>query len=338
MSAGYIYILINESYGNRVKIGKTNRSPEQRAKELSSSTGVPTRFHIAYDEYVLDCDLAEKVIHGRLETYRVNKRREFFEIPLKDAIKIVAEVTQEIGNKDFVDKVSPEERVYGFVQLALAYQTLGQKAKAIQVASEAMRIWLDEVGGYNLYIPGLETVDLREDEIIKRFGSVFLSDELRKNNPLLAAQIEYFPCELTFSLNEKEPQERLNSLFAALRATGHPAIHNLISEFYSKVGNEPQRVDHYLQFRLEIYRRTRESDLGCIAYIVDEQEKLYDLSHRIADARQIHNIAIRHSELVQDDEEREAVFGDFYDLYWSEILALYNLEAEMTEAYKAIFR
>jgi hypothetical protein len=58
---------------------------------------VPTRFHIAYQEQVSDCDLAERLIHSRLECYRVNKRRGFFELPLKDAIRVVADVASEVG-------------------------------------------------------------------------------------------------------------------------------------------------------------------------------------------------------------------------------------------------
>jgi hypothetical protein len=45
---GFIYILINPSMAGLVKIGKTTRDPEARAKELSQATGVPTPFYVAY--------------------------------------------------------------------------------------------------------------------------------------------------------------------------------------------------------------------------------------------------------------------------------------------------
>ena len=41
-NSGYIYVLINNSMENLVKVGKTSRDAESRAKELSSVTGVPT--------------------------------------------------------------------------------------------------------------------------------------------------------------------------------------------------------------------------------------------------------------------------------------------------------
>lgn len=97
MLAGYIYILINPSYKQLLKIGKTSRLPEERAAELSSSTGIPTRFYVAYQERVDDCDTAESFIHKRLEPYRVNSGREFFELPLQDAIRIVSSIASEVN-------------------------------------------------------------------------------------------------------------------------------------------------------------------------------------------------------------------------------------------------
>ncbi|MBA3017886.1 MAG: hypothetical protein FP811_07035, partial [Desulfobacteraceae bacterium] len=46
---GWIYILTNPSLQeNLIKIGKTSRTPEERAKELSAPTGVPAEFEIVY--------------------------------------------------------------------------------------------------------------------------------------------------------------------------------------------------------------------------------------------------------------------------------------------------
>lgn len=90
---GYIYVLINPSLQGMVKIGKTTRDPEERAKELSSATGVPTPFIVAYSVMVSDCDAAEKFTHEllTLQGARLTKNREFFEISLPDAIKILTE-------------------------------------------------------------------------------------------------------------------------------------------------------------------------------------------------------------------------------------------------------
>ena len=90
---GYIYILVNPSMGNLVKIGKTARSPRDRIAELSSATGVPTPFSLAFDAYVEDCSRAETYVHARLEKdgYRVAANREFFNVDLSTAINVVLE-------------------------------------------------------------------------------------------------------------------------------------------------------------------------------------------------------------------------------------------------------
>ncbi len=91
---GYIYILINPSMPGLVKIGKTSRESEKRADELSRSSGIPTPFIVAYEEEVTDCDLVEKIIHEKLEKYRLSTNREFFSLELKHAVKVVRDVKE----------------------------------------------------------------------------------------------------------------------------------------------------------------------------------------------------------------------------------------------------
>ncbi len=93
MATGHVYILINDSMPGLLKIGKTTDTPEERAKQLSS-TGVPFPFKVAYSEEVYDCDRAEQLIHARLVRYRPNKRREFFELPLEEAIAELRKIAE----------------------------------------------------------------------------------------------------------------------------------------------------------------------------------------------------------------------------------------------------
>ena len=98
----YVYILINQSMPGLVKIGRTDRNPEDRAKELSS-TGVPSPFMVAYEHLVIDSRSAEAVIHAFLSSqgHRPSANREFFNIPLKLAISIVSKICQEFENSEF---------------------------------------------------------------------------------------------------------------------------------------------------------------------------------------------------------------------------------------------
>jgi len=103
---GYVYVLMNPSMENLVKIGKTKREPQERAKELSSTTGVPTPFVVVYDCYFKSCSEAEIFVHTYLENkgFRVSSNREFFEIPIKDAIDSVMKAKEHFGEFEKVNQ------------------------------------------------------------------------------------------------------------------------------------------------------------------------------------------------------------------------------------------
>jgi len=92
--SGYLYALVNSSFPNYVKIGKTTIDPEIRAKELSSATGVPTPFIVTFHIYVNDCSSAEKYLHDLLEEkgYRLSPNREFFLAPIKEVIEYLIQI------------------------------------------------------------------------------------------------------------------------------------------------------------------------------------------------------------------------------------------------------
>ena len=92
---GHIYILINAAMPEFLKIGKTTLPPEQRAAQLSTSTGVPTRFLVAYSVFVSDCDHVEELVHTEFRKYRSNAGREFFIVPLKLAIETLIQLEKE---------------------------------------------------------------------------------------------------------------------------------------------------------------------------------------------------------------------------------------------------
>jgi hypothetical protein len=82
----YVYILLNPSFPNLLKIGSTTKAPEDRAKVLSKGTGVPQEFEVIW---VYTCFKAEKIereVHKKLRKYRINNQREFFQIDLQTAI------------------------------------------------------------------------------------------------------------------------------------------------------------------------------------------------------------------------------------------------------------
>lgn len=93
MPAGFIYVLINPTMPGLAKVGKTTRNPTDRVAELSSATGVPSPFMLAFQQPVAECDAAELWVHRELERegHRHADNREFFNAPLHEIIKVVTQ-------------------------------------------------------------------------------------------------------------------------------------------------------------------------------------------------------------------------------------------------------
>lgn len=122
--AGKIYVLRNEHMRDLiVKVGKTLKSSEDRAKELNKATGVAGKFQVLFEENVVDIDYAERLIHEQLAAYRLEPNREFFRLPYKIAIRTVFDVCTEI-NKDLAAKVR-------MVRLLLNGQSSAAKLKEL---------------------------------------------------------------------------------------------------------------------------------------------------------------------------------------------------------------
>jgi tetratricopeptide (TPR) repeat protein len=108
---GYIYVLANSAMPDLVKVGKTTRTPAERAAELSKVTGVPTPFIVVYEQLVDDCTAAEEFVHTMLQQkgYRESDNREFFRAPVSEIVGIIAKMpTQFSSNSDFEDDEDAE--------------------------------------------------------------------------------------------------------------------------------------------------------------------------------------------------------------------------------------
>ncbi|MBF0164265.1 MAG: GIY-YIG nuclease family protein [Magnetococcales bacterium] len=77
-----------------VKVGKTTRTPTERAEELSAVTGLPTPFIVVYEQLFDDCDAAEVFIHTLLtkKGYRISENREFFNAPVHEIVKLISTI------------------------------------------------------------------------------------------------------------------------------------------------------------------------------------------------------------------------------------------------------
>lgn len=91
---GYVYILVNSSLPNLVKIGRTTKTPNARAAELSS-TGTPGRFIVAYSVLVNDCVEVESMMHSIFSDQRHTNDREFFDLDAPTAIDKLNEISKD---------------------------------------------------------------------------------------------------------------------------------------------------------------------------------------------------------------------------------------------------
>ncbi len=71
------------------KIGFTRRNAEQRAKEISSATGVPLPFGVIMRWDVGQCAVIEREVHDKLVNRRINPAREFFRATLQEIHEVV---------------------------------------------------------------------------------------------------------------------------------------------------------------------------------------------------------------------------------------------------------
>ncbi|MBI4618705.1 MAG: GIY-YIG nuclease family protein [Desulfobacterales bacterium] len=104
---GWIYVLINPTFQqNLLKIGVTQRTPEERAIEMSRQTGLPTPFSVYFKIEVSKCNIVERIIHDKLAKYRYAANREFFEVSLEEAVSFIKKVADDYPKEKVPD---PEE-------------------------------------------------------------------------------------------------------------------------------------------------------------------------------------------------------------------------------------
>jgi hypothetical protein len=91
---GYIYIVSTRSNPKMLKIGYTERTVEQRVKEINSATGIMEPYGVRAVWTVRQAPQVERAVHDALAEYRVQLDREFFELNYATAFKVVGDIVQ----------------------------------------------------------------------------------------------------------------------------------------------------------------------------------------------------------------------------------------------------
>ena len=130
---GIIYVLTNPAMPGLVKIGKTARDiVDTRLAELYT-TGVPVPFECAFAGRVSDLSKVERAFHLAFGPYRINPKREFFEIEPDQAIGLlelmaVENVTPQLQEeaaavdsaaKDGAERLRSRRPVMNFTELGI---------------------------------------------------------------------------------------------------------------------------------------------------------------------------------------------------------------------------
>jgi hypothetical protein len=108
---GFLYVLANSAMPGVVKVGKTTRSPVERASELSGATGLPTPFIVVYEQLFQDCSAAESFVHVYLarQGYRVADNRDFFNAPVNLVVKAISLAPGAMDDAQFAVPAPVEE-------------------------------------------------------------------------------------------------------------------------------------------------------------------------------------------------------------------------------------
>lgn len=95
---GYIYVMRSAQHSKDVfKVGLTTRDTISRAKELTASTSSVDQFSVMQQWEVSDCHKAETEIHKQLDSFRTNKKREFFQCDYRHIFQVIHNVVESVN-------------------------------------------------------------------------------------------------------------------------------------------------------------------------------------------------------------------------------------------------
>lgn len=174
-----------------LKIGKSTRSAEVRGSELSSGTGVPTPFIVAYEQAFDDCDKAELKIHAHLELhgFRISQNREFFNIPLADAIHLMMSFSdQQISEINLTSTSSIQSNYEKINSYYYGAETgIPDYKSAIKLAKKLSQI--GEIGAFRYIAESILITSngkKKNPEKLSEEILLILSDGMQKNDPYSA--------------------------------------------------------------------------------------------------------------------------------------------------------
>ena len=153
MEDGIVYVLTNPSMPGLVKIGKTTRETVGARLNELYSTGVPVPFECAFAGRVNDVSKVEQAFNQAFGPYRLNPKREFFEIEPEQALALLELMSAEdltpvlqseadsvdIESKDATEKLKSRRPRFNFEEMGIpigACLKFTRSDQIVEVSSE----------------------------------------------------------------------------------------------------------------------------------------------------------------------------------------------------------
>ncbi|GAA0282555.1 hypothetical protein LNAOJCKE_1477 [Methylorubrum aminovorans] len=97
--AGWLYVLSTREWPDLLKVGKTERTLQERAAEINRATGVPIPFGVRRCWRVMNPALVERRAHECLADFRLRGDREFFRIGFHEAARRLGDMIRADGHE-----------------------------------------------------------------------------------------------------------------------------------------------------------------------------------------------------------------------------------------------
>lgn len=104
----YVYILVNRSIPDMIKIGMTTGNVDMRAREISKATGVPTPWVPVWWFRCFASGILEKRVHEHLTQYRVANNREMFSIDSLTAQRVIEDLGKDFTNPQIAEMIEKQ--------------------------------------------------------------------------------------------------------------------------------------------------------------------------------------------------------------------------------------
>ncbi|QYX30460.1 GIY-YIG nuclease family protein [Sphaerospermopsis torques-reginae] len=140
-----VYVLTNPAMPGLVKIGYTGKNDANTRIGQLYTTGVPVPFELEFACKVKNAEEVEKALHIAFSPYRINPKREFFQIEPSQAIAIL-QLLHEDATKEVVQQPSniDQQSIAAAQQMKNRRPNLNFEEMGIPIGSELKSVHSDD--------------------------------------------------------------------------------------------------------------------------------------------------------------------------------------------------